>query len=75
MINQLKWMPANSDEILRIKGREAVTKSMNDRFFYQQFLAPDSSFHGVDSTQTALHLISLTLVTIIKTGITARFLF
>jgi outer membrane receptor protein involved in Fe transport len=44
-----KWKTPG--EILRITGGAAFSKSTSDRHFYQQYLFPDGSFNGLDSTQ------------------------
>lgn len=44
-----KWK--NPGEVLRITGGAAFSNSSNNRNFYQQYLLPDGSFNGSDSTQ------------------------
>ncbi len=48
------WRAKKPGEVLRIYTNYNFSDNTNDRSFYQQFLAPDYSFNGNDSTQLQL---------------------
>ncbi len=49
------WRGQQTGEILRVIGSYNYSSNIYDRFFYQQFLNPDYTANGTDSTQQQLN--------------------
>jgi len=50
-----EWDPEEPGELLRVIVGMNYTDGFNGRDFYQQFMNPDGSFNGIDSTQRQLN--------------------